>query len=110
MEELYLLDRDGDPFALYEDPAYPVANCLIAPYECVLNPGQQLFNGQMSAVRESVEWVFGKLLTQFAFLDFRENLKILPQPVAKIYLTGTILTNCHTWLYNSQIGDYFGVA
>jgi hypothetical protein len=45
----------------------------------------------------------------FAFLDFSKNLKVLPQPVGKMYTTGAILDNCNTCLYESQIEPYFGL-
>jgi hypothetical protein len=72
-----------------------------------LTNDEQEFNTPMSQVRESVEWGFGKIIQNFAFLDFKKNLKILMQPVAKYYLVATILTNCHTCLYGSLTGSYF---
>jgi hypothetical protein len=103
-------DRNGLPFAVYGDPAYPVKNYLIAPFRGArLNAEQQLFNQKMSAVRESVEWQFMKILQNFAFLDFKKNLKLFLQPVGKYYIVAAILTNCHTCLYGSITGQYFGV-
>ena len=63
----------------------------------------------MSAVRVSVEWTFGKVIQQFAYLDFRKNQKVLLQPVGKYYMVGALLTNCHTCLYGSQTTTFFGV-
>ena len=45
----------------------------------------------------------------FVFLDFCKNLKVLSQPVGKMYTTGAILDNCDTCLYESQTGAYFGL-
>jgi hypothetical protein len=75
-------DRDGNPFCIYGDPAYNVRDCLLAPYR---NPNQDqaAFNSNMSAMREVVEWQFGKLIQQFAFVDFKKNLKLFLQPVGK---------------------------
>jgi nuclease HARBI1 len=56
----------------------------------------------MSAVCECVEWGFGKISGNFAFLDFKKNLKLLLQPVGHYYLVGRLLTNVHTCLYGSQ--------
>jgi hypothetical protein len=104
------MDRNGLPFAVYGDPAYPVKNYLIAPFRGArLNEEQQLFNQQMSSVRESVEWQFMKILQNFAFLDFKKNLKLFLQPVAKYYIVAALLTNCHTCLYGSVTGQYFGM-
>ena len=113
MEELDnagLVDARGLPFALYGDPAYPIRNYLLCPFKGAnLTEEQQTFNRMMSCVRESVEWEFGNILTLFAFLDFRKNLKVLLQPVAKYYLVGALLTNCHTCLYGNQTSRYFAL-
>jgi len=34
------------------------------------------YNFDMSAVRVSVEWLFGDIINDFKFLDFKKNLKI----------------------------------
>lgn len=101
------LDRDGAPFAIYGDPAYPVRDWVLAPFRNAQNPQEVLFNKCMSSVRECVEWQFGKLLRYFAFLDFRKNLKVFLQPVGKMYIIGAFLTNCHTCLYGSQTSNFF---
>jgi hypothetical protein len=64
----------------------------------------------MSKVRVWVEWAFGKLVQYFAFLDFKENLKILLQPIGKYYAVGVILTNCRTCIYGSVTSGFFHVA
>lgn len=97
-------------FTLYGDPAYPVQQYILAPYRgAVITPLQAQFNTSMSKVRESVEWEFGKVVQYFAFLDFRKNLKILLQPIAKYYIIGALFSNCHTCLYGSTTTSYFGV-
>ena len=105
-------DRNGRNFCLYGDPAYPVRDFLIAPYKNADLGGdaqRRRFNTEMSSVRECVEWQFGKLVQQFAFLDFKKNLKVFLQPVGKLYLVGGILANCHTCLYGSETSQYFDV-
>lgn len=64
----------------------------------------------MSSVRQAVEWGFQKVITEFAFLDFKKNQKLLLQDVTKMYATSTILTNCHTCLYGSQTSFYFNIS
>lgn len=64
---------------------------------------------RMSALRQSVEWGFGKVINEFAFLDFKKNQKLLLQDVGTMYRTAVILTNCHTCLYGSQTAQYFEV-
>ncbi len=98
------------PYALYGDAAYPLGPSIICPFRGArLNQEQHDFNTIMSSSRQCVEWGFGKITTQWAFLDFRKNLKVLLQPVAKYYLVASLLTNCHTCLYGSQTGLYFGL-
>ena len=46
----------------------------------------------MSKVRTCVERGFGKICQNFAYLDFKKNLKILLQPVGKYYLVACILS------------------
>lgn len=95
-------------FVLYGDPAYGVREQLISPHrQGRLTPQQQHFNTAMSAVRQSVEWGFQKIATQFAFVDFKKSQKILLQDIGKMYQTCAVLTNCHTCLYKSQTNYYF---
>ena len=104
----YLTQPNGEPYVLYGDPAYGVSGNILSPFRGQqLTPTEQEFNRAMSAVRVSVEWSFGKIVQLFAYLDFKKNQKILLQPVAKYYLVGTLLTNCHTCLYGSQTTTFF---
>lgn len=66
------------------DLAYPLHPHLIMPFRGGdLTEEQQHFNSCMSKVYQSVEWGFGKVVQQFAFLDFKKNLKLYLQPIAK---------------------------
>ena len=99
---------NGDPYVLYGDPAYGVTDNILAPFRgAFLTVEEQEFNKRMSKVRVSVEWVFGIITQYFAFLDLKKNQKVLLQPIAKYYLVGTLLVNCHTCLYGSQTSSYF---
>ena len=99
---------NGDPYVLYGDPAYPVRGHLLAPFRGAnITAQQQAFNKDMSGVRVCVEWGYGKIVQYFSFLDFSKNLKVLLQPVGKLYKVGALLSNCHTCLYGSQTGEYF---
>ena len=100
-------DRNGIPYALYGDTAYPLRRYLISPFRGANLRAEEEFNTRMSSVRECVEWEFGKMLKIFAFLDFRKNLKVLLSPVAKYYLVGGLLNNCHTCLYGNQTSKFF---
>lgn len=82
---------------------------LLKPYSTrALTEEQQIFNTRMSAVRQAVEWGFGHVIREFAFLDFKKNQKLYLQDIGAMYLTATILTNCHSCLYGNQTSKYFG--
>lgn len=99
---------DGEPYVVYGDPAYGISRHIIAPFRGAhVTPLQQQFNSDMSKVRASVEWGFGKISQYFAYLDFHKNLKVLLQPVGNYYAVGALLANCHTCLYGSVTSSFF---
>lgn len=65
---------------------------------------------RMSRVRIAVEWMFGKVVNLFAFVDFTKNQKLFKQQVAVFYVCAVFLTNCHTCCYNSVCSDYFSTT
>ena len=70
-------DPVGRAMCLYGDPAYPLRVHLQAPFRVgILTRDMEMFNESMSAVRSSVEWLFGDIVNYFKFLDFKKNLKI----------------------------------
>ena len=101
---------NGEPYYIYGDPAYGLDLNRLSPFRGAnLTADEQVFNKCMSKVRVSVDWGFGKITQNFAFLDFKKNLKILLQPVAKYYVVGTLLVNCHTCLYGSLTSKFFNL-
>ena len=99
---------NGEPYVLYGDTAYGLTRHILAPFKGAnLTANEKQFNSSMSKVRICVEWGFGKVTQNFAYLDFKRNMKVLLQPIAKYYLVATILTNCHTCLYGSQTSSFF---
>ena len=95
---------------MYGDPAYGLSRKIVPPFRGHgLSDEEKAFNRDMSSVRVSVEWIFGKLVQYFAFLDWKKNQKILLQPIGKYYLVGAILTNCHTCFHGSVMTTFFGV-
>lgn len=73
----FLHSPAGQPLCLYGDCAYPLKVHLQVPYQSAqLTAAQREFNSFMSAIRVAVEWVFGDILTYFAFMDYRKKLKI----------------------------------
>ena len=98
------------PLCLYGDSAYPLDPYLMCPYKgAALTAEQEAFNRGMSSGREAVEWMFGKIVQIFAFVDFKKNQKLYLQPIGKYYKVAALLTNCHTCFYGSQVSTYFGL-
>ena len=101
-------DSHAQQMCIYGDSAYAARSYLLTPFKgSNLSPLETQFNGNMSKVRACVEWGFGKISGNFAFLDFHKNLKARLQAVGKYYIVSAILTNAHTCLYGSQTGRYF---
>ena len=98
----------GQPLCIYGDPAYPLRIHLQASYKAAhLTQDQEAFNSSMSDVRSAVEWVFGDILSYFAFLDFKKNLKIGLSPIGTMYSVCGLLRNAITCFYGSTTSDYF---
>jgi len=74
----HAVSTTGQPMCIYGDPAYPLLIHLQVPFrQRVLTPQQQAYNGSMSAVRSSVEWLFSDIVNYFKFLDCKKNLEAL---------------------------------
>ncbi|XP_077552527.1 uncharacterized protein LOC144166971 [Haemaphysalis longicornis] len=88
----------GHPYVIYGDPAYPLRPLLYKPFGgASLQPHEAWFNKRMSAVRLAVEWGFGKVAAEFAFVDFHKNQKMSRQNVGRMYKVATLLANAHTF-------------
>ena len=61
----------------------------------------------MSKVRVSVEWIFGEVINQFKFTDFKKNQKLYLSPIAKQYRVSALLTNASTCLYKNNTSLFF---
>lgn len=75
---IHILQRfrkpNGEPYIIYGDPAYGITRNILAPFRGArLTADQQEFNSQMSKVRCSVEWGFGKIIQNFVFPDFKKK-------------------------------------
>ena len=104
----YAFSPTGRPMCLYGDPAYPLRVHLQAPFRNAhLTQPMQDFNTSMSAVRTSVEWLFGDIINYFKFMDFKKNLKIGLSAVGKMYIVSAILRNALTCLYGNLTSDFF---
>ena len=103
-------DTSGQPLCIYADLAYPLRIHLQGLYKGgQLTVDQEEFNASTSKVREAVEWVFSDIVTYFAFLDFKKNLKIGLSTVGVMYSVCALLRNARTCLYGSTTSHYFDV-
>ena len=106
--EQYAFNPAGHPLCVYGDPAYPLRIHLQGPFKYgVLTHQMMEYNAKMSAVRSSVEWLFGDVVNSFKFNDFKKNLKLLLSSVGKMYVVSVIIRNALTCLYGNLTSTYF---
>ena len=97
------LFTNGDQPALYGDSAYGLRHpSLLRPFRNAVGP-QKKVNVQMAKARILVEWGFGIVINTWAFVDFKKNLKLLKQPIARYYQTAVLLTNALACLRGNEI-------
>lgn len=97
-------------FHIYGDPAYGRQDHILSGFKGAnLTEAQEEFNRRMSAVRVCVEWEFGRILRDFAFLDFAKNQKLYLQPVGKMYPVAVLLSNIRVCMEGSQSSMFFGI-
>jgi len=100
--EQFAFNPAGQPLCVYGDPAYLLRIHLQGPFEYgVLTPQMEEYNHRMSAIRSSVEWLFGDVVNSFKFNDFKKNLKLFLNSVGKMYVVSVILRNALTCLYGN---------
>ena len=100
----------GEPMCVFGDPAYPLRVHLQAPYRHgILTPMMEAYNDEISSVRVTVEWLFGNIINDFKFLDFKKNLKIGMSSVGKMYLVFALLHNAITCLCGNSTAVLFGL-
>ena len=63
----------------------------------------------MSRLRIAVEWDFGTVVNDWAFLNYAPNLKLFKSRVGDYYKVGVLLSNIRTCLYGNIISQYFGI-
>lgn len=100
----------GQAMNIYGDLAYPLHLHLQTPFrQAVLTPAMQQYNNDMKSIRIAVEWLFGDIINDFKFLDYKKNLKIGMSCVGKMYVVATLLRNGITCLYGNNTSEYFGI-
>ena len=82
--------------------------CMQGPFQsAALTPQMEMFDGSMSSVRVSVEWLFGDILNYFISLDIKKNLKIGLSNIGKTYVVCVLMRNALTCLYGNQTSEFF---
>lgn len=106
--EQFAFNPADQPLCLYGDSAYPLRVHLQGPFRHgVLTQQMMEYNTKMSAVRSSVEWLFGDVVNSFKFNDYKKNLKLLLNSVGKMYVVSVIIRNAMTCLYGNLTSTYF---
>ena len=103
------LSHDGSRYLVYGDPAYALQQQVICPYPTVnITQEQQLFNENMSKVRQSVEYGFGKVLQNFSFVDYKKKSKTLsasPRPTISLCCAIYKHTYMYVWIYHEHFTE-----
>ena len=107
LPQLQSMNPNGN-YSLYGDPAYPQSAWIYGGYRNP-RPGtpEAEYNKLLSSVRETVEWGFGGILQQFAYLDFKRELMLYKSPIASYYISGAFFQNLRVCLYGNEISLYF---
>lgn len=101
--------QDQRPFALYGDAAYAESRVVERPTQFAPDDARIRRNAAMASARVAVENAFADVTKLFAFCDYHKNLKLLQQPVGKIYPVCAFMYNLHTCCYGSEITTRFGM-
>jgi hypothetical protein len=100
-------DNNG-PYILYGDAGYSVSSHLVSSFKGAhLTNDQRSLNRKMADLRIAVEWRFGDIVRDFAFIDFKKNLKLYLQPVGKLYIVAALFSNCKCCLHGNLTTDLF---
>ena len=68
---------------------------------------EKLENKVMASCRQTIEFNYGDLKTKWAFLEYKNNLKLLDQPVFSMSLAAMILRNALVCMNGNQCSIFF---
>ena len=105
--------RNG--YRMVADSAYPNNDVVTLLYKKPrygeLAEHQRVLNSLLSPPRTSVEWGYLKIVTLWAFLDFKKQMMMLKSPIESFWHMSVWLTNLHTCVNGGNlISDYFGLS
>ena len=75
-----------------------------------LTPAQIAENTAMTRQRISVEWNFGSVTQQWAYLDYVPGLKLFLSPIGDIYRCAVLLTNMRSTFYGNNACAYYNIT
>lgn len=114
LRQLYKHLPIDEQLYIYGDPAYTLSFAIMGAYKATVARGlteeEKAQNAQMSSFRIAVEHGFGKVVNLWAFIAFRNGLKIGLSPVGSYYSLSVLLTNIHTCLRGSQVTSQFNIS
>ena len=73
----------------------------------VITDRMKVFNKQMSAVRLSLAWLFGNVITHSGSWTSKKHLKIGESSVGKAFIVCALLRNSLTFMYGNIISKFF---
>ena len=100
---------------LYGDPAYHDINYCIAPFRNPRGHGnlsreQSELNKRLASIRISVEHGLGQIGQTWTYNCSAQQLHSGWQPVAALFITGVLLTNCHICLCPNQTSQKYEIS
>jgi hypothetical protein len=102
-------DLCGSQFCVYGDPIFARSREFQKGFPRVGRTHmQEAFNRAMNAARVSIEHVFGRVVSLWAFVDFAKQMK-LRATRSHLVSQGTVMTNCHACMYGNKVSKYFDV-
>lgn len=99
-------------FKVYGDSAYIVVNethIRARHYGDNLSPRQILENRALSSCREIIEWDYGDVGKYWAYVNFRNALKMRKSPVGQHYFVALLLRNAYVTMNGCNTARYFNI-
>lgn len=100
----------GRTYCVYGDPIFARSDHVQKAFPLVeITAQQRMFNLAMNSARVSVEHIFGRVTSLWAWLDFKRTHKLHYTSPARTYLNAQFLTNVHNIFYPNKTSLQFGV-
>ena len=106
-------EMDGTHYVYtsYADRIFFNSTCIRRSHRGLLTDEKEKENAALNPPRTSIEWTFGKTVTQVCqILGNEKAMKIRTCPVYKIVRCAIVLLNVHTCFHGCETGTYFGTS